>query len=105
MKEKRRRVGTSVWVSVVVAALFWGVFCVGGEAQAAAPRTIKIAAVYSLSGPFSRNGTLAVQGMKAAMGWVNDNGGIKSLGGAKLVPVIGDAASNVGPPAAPWTVC
>ena len=29
------------------------------------------------------------------MGWVNDNGGIKSLGGAKLVPVVADCASTV----------
>ncbi len=29
------------------------------------------------------------------MGWVNDNGGIKSLGGAKLVPVVGDCGSTV----------
>jgi branched-chain amino acid transport system substrate-binding protein len=61
----------------------------------AAPPDIKIACVYPLSGAFSRNGNLTLQGAKAAMGWVNDNGGIKSLGGAKLVPVVGDCASTV----------
>jgi branched-chain amino acid transport system substrate-binding protein len=56
---------------------------------------IKIAAVYPLSGALSRNGNLTLQGAKAAMGWVNDNGGIKSLGGAKLVPVVADSGSTV----------
>ncbi|TRZ49112.1 hypothetical protein D4S03_08790 [bacterium] len=56
---------------------------------------IKIAVVYPLSGALSRNGNLTLQGVKAAMGWVNDNGGIKSLGGAKLVPVIADSGSTV----------
>jgi len=56
---------------------------------------IKIAVVYPLSGALARNGNLQVQGIKAAMGWVNDNGGIKSLGGAKLVPVVADSGSSV----------
>jgi len=64
------------------------------HARAAVP-DIKIACVYPLSGAFSRNGNLKFQGVKAAMGWVNDRGGIKSLGGAKLVPVIADCASTV----------
>ena len=63
-------------------------------ARAAVP-DIKIACVYPLSGAFSRNGNLKFQGVKAAMGWVNDRGGIKSLGGAKLVPVVADCASTV----------
>ena len=61
----------------------------------AAPKDIKIAFVYPLSGALARNGNLMVQGGKAAIGWVNDNGGIKSLGGAKLVPVIADTGASV----------
>lgn len=57
--------------------------------------TVKIAVVYPLSGALARNGNLCVQGAKAMMGWVNDNGGIKSLGGAKLVPVVADSTSTV----------
>ena len=64
------------------------------SARAAVP-DVKIAVVFPLSGAFSRNGNLTLQGVKAAMGWVNDNGGIKSLGGAKLVPVIADSGSTV----------
>jgi len=65
-------------------------------AMAASPvKDIKIAVAYPLSGGLSRSGNLTVQSVKAAMGWVNDNGGIKSLGGAKLVPVIADTGSAV----------
>jgi branched-chain amino acid transport system substrate-binding protein len=62
---------------------------------AAAVPDLKIAVVYPLSGALSRNGNLTLQGAKAAMGWVNDNGGIKSLRGAKLVPVVADSGSTV----------
>jgi branched-chain amino acid transport system substrate-binding protein len=65
-----------------------------GRALASVP-DIKIAVVYPLSGALSRNGNLTLQGAKAAMQWVNDNGGIKSLGGAKLVPVVADSGSTV----------
>ncbi|MFH1349394.1 MAG: ABC transporter substrate-binding protein [Pseudomonadota bacterium] len=56
---------------------------------------VKVAVVYPLSGALARNGNLTVQSVKAAMGWVNDTGGIKSLGGAKMVPVIVDGGSSV----------
>jgi branched-chain amino acid transport system substrate-binding protein len=97
VKEKRDKVGTLVWVSVVLAALLWGFFCVGREAEAASSTSapIKIGVAYPLSGAYSRNGNLMVQGVKAAIGWVNDNGGIKSLGGAKLAPVVVDTGSTV----------
>jgi branched-chain amino acid transport system substrate-binding protein len=65
------------------------------QALAASVPDIKIAMVYPLSGAYSRTGNLTVPGMKAAMGWVNDNGGIKSMGGAKLVPVVADGGSTV----------
>jgi branched-chain amino acid transport system substrate-binding protein len=63
--------------------------------MAASVPDVKIAVVYPLSGALSRNGNLTLQGVKAAMGWVNDNGGIKSLGGAKMVPVVADSGSTV----------
>jgi branched-chain amino acid transport system substrate-binding protein len=88
-----RKCLTIILVSIVI----FGGFIFGYKrkvAMTAAP-DIKIAVVYPLSGAFSRNGNLTVQGIKAALGWVNDHGGIKSLGGAKLVPVIGDCGSTV----------
>ena len=76
---------------IVIASMF----CINQESIAGSSHDIKIAVVYPMSGALSRNGNLTVQGVKAAMGWVNDNGGIKSLGGAKLVPVIADSGSTV----------
>jgi len=80
---------------LLLCVLALGFFGLAAQAAAAEPKPIKIAVVYPLSGAFSRNGNLMLQGCKAAMGWVNDNGGIKSLGGAKMVPVIADCGSTV----------
>lgn len=88
-----------MWVAtMLVCALVVTGFVFASVPAAAAPANppnIKIAVVYPLSGVLSRNGNLMVQGIKAAMGWVNDNGGIKALGGAKLVPVVADSGSTV----------
>jgi len=56
---------------------------------------VKVAVVYPMSGALARNGNLTVQSVKAAMGWVNDTGGIRTLGGAKLIPVVADCGSSV----------
>ncbi len=80
----------AIWVTIALCAI--------GSTRvvlAAPVPDIKIAVVYPLSGALSRNGNLTLQGAKAAMNWVNDNGGIKSLGGAKLVPVVADSGSTV----------
>jgi len=91
MKERSRFFRSmALMLCVVVVGLF-----VSGTAIAAGTQEVKLAMAYPLSGAFSRSGNLIVQSIKAAIGWVNDNGGIKSLGGAKLVPVIGDTGSTV----------
>jgi branched-chain amino acid transport system substrate-binding protein len=96
MKKNERKF---LWVlMLLVCTIIFGVFAYKSERATAASTAvsdIKIALAYPLSGALSRNGHLTVQSIKAAMGWVNDKGGIKSLGGAKLVPVIGDTGSNV----------
>jgi branched-chain amino acid transport system substrate-binding protein len=80
----------AIGVSLLVSGVPWV-----DTANAEPAKDIKIAVVYPLSGALSRNGNLTLQGVKAAMQWVNDNGGIKSLGGAKLVPVVADSGSTV----------
>jgi branched-chain amino acid transport system substrate-binding protein len=97
MGEKRVKFGVwavaiSMTLLVVISILFVPDL---SKAATANQPDVKIAVVYPLSGALSRNGNLMVQGIKAAIGWVNDNGGIKSLGGAKLVPVIADSGSSV----------
>jgi branched-chain amino acid transport system substrate-binding protein len=97
MGQERGRFGMWMVRIFMVVLIVSSVVCVAATSNAAPanPPDIKIAVVYPLSGALSRNGNLMVQGIKAAMGWVNDNGGIKSLGGAKLVPVIADSGSTV----------
>jgi branched-chain amino acid transport system substrate-binding protein len=93
----RKRIGTCrrmlVWT--FVGALLLVLACAEAGTAASSAKDIKIAVAYPLSGGLSRSGNLTVQSAKAAMGWVNDNGGIKSLGGAKLVPVVADTGSAV----------
>jgi branched-chain amino acid transport system substrate-binding protein len=96
MGGKREKLGMRVlMISLCSIMIFSGLLGIASRALGAEVPPIKIAIVLSLSGTLSRNGNLTLQGIKAAMNWVNDNGGIKSLGGAKLIPVIGDAASTV----------
>lgn len=89
---KAKQLGFSLCVLLCVLAM--GLFGVAAPASAQ-PKPIKIAVVYPLSGALARNGHLMVESAKAAMKWVNDHGGIKSMGGAKLEPVIADSTSTV----------
>jgi branched-chain amino acid transport system substrate-binding protein len=92
---KRRTICIGIAIGTLICGLFLLMTHAGLGTAAAPVKEIKIALAYPLSGPLSRSGNLTVQGAKAAMAWVNDNGGIKSLGGAKLVPVIADTSSTV----------
>ena len=67
-----------------------GIPFIAKKAIAADPLPIKVAVVDALSGAYSRNGNLVVQNSKGMMDLINVKGGIKSLGGAKLVAVVGD---------------
>lgn len=91
MKRKKQK----ILLSVLLCFLVVGFFGLTAKAVAADPKTIKIAVVYPMSGALARNGNLCVQGAKAAIKWVNDQGGIKALGGAKLEAVVADSGSSV----------
>ena len=93
MRSKRKDFSIRVTLPILVFALIC--MCMYGVGTAATVKEIKIAVVEPLSGAYSRTGNLDVQSVKAAMNWVNENGGIKSLGGAKLVPVVADCGSTV----------
>ncbi len=93
MRSKRKGFSIRVTLPILVFALIC--MCMYGVGTAATVKEIKIAVVEPLSGAYSRTGNLDVQSVKAAMNWVNENGGIKSLGGAKLVPVVADCGSSV----------
>lgn len=57
--------------------------------------TIKIAAFYNMSGANADTGIRDKEGTDLGIKYINDNGGIKSLGGRKLEVVYGDLLSDV----------
>src|SRR3954454_9900641 len=57
-------------------------------------KTAKIAMIAPLSGPWARQGQLLRQGADMAVEEFNSQGGIKSLGGAKLEIIYADAGDN-----------
>ncbi|MBD8653425.1 ABC transporter substrate-binding protein [Rhizobium sp. CFBP 13726] len=64
-----------------------------GLSRAQAP-TVKIGLLQPMTGGFAGDGDLARIGAEYAIKEINDAGGIKSLGGAKLELLIGDSRSN-----------
>ncbi|WRS28695.1 ABC transporter substrate-binding protein [Oscillospiraceae bacterium MB08-C2-2] len=75
----------------------------GGSSQAASGSTpagdsqdpIKVAAFFSLSGANADAGMRDKEGTDLAVEYINNNGGIKSMGGRKLEIVYGDMMSDV----------
>jgi branched-chain amino acid transport system substrate-binding protein len=64
------------------------------RAGAAGQPEIVIGAPNSLTGGFGENGQRAVWGFLMAIDQVNREGGIKSLGGAKLKPIVADTTTE-----------
>jgi len=62
-----------------------------GRAQA---KSVKVAMIAPLSGPWARQGQLLKMGADLAMEDINTAGGIKSLGGAKLEIIYADAGDT-----------
>ena len=63
-------------------------------AHAAAAKDVSIAVLYPTSGSNARFGQMCVNAIKQAVDDVNNAGGIKSLGGAKLNPIYADIQSE-----------
>jgi branched-chain amino acid transport system substrate-binding protein len=61
---------------------------------AAQPKEIVLAAVVALTGPNAAWGQRTWNGFQLACELVNEQGGIKSIGGAKLKPVVADTESK-----------
>jgi len=66
---------------------------IGPRVAAQAP-DVKFAVVAPLSGPWGRGGQLIVDGAQMAVDEINKSGGIKALGGAKVVLVTADAGDS-----------
>ncbi|GAC1595065.1 MAG: branched-chain amino acid ABC transporter substrate-binding protein [Candidatus Velthaea sp.] len=63
-------------------------------AQSSGPPTVKIAVIAPLSGAFSVSGQDILSGAKLAAEQINAAGGIKSMGGAKIELLVGDAGDS-----------
>ncbi len=61
--------------------------------RAQAP-TVKIGVLHPVTGPLSWSGTQSRLGAQMAIEAINDGGGIRSLGGAKIEPIFADAQSK-----------
>src|SRR5262245_65336520 len=63
-----------------------------GRAQA---REVKVGYILPVTGPLAFEAALALNGMLLAVDEINGAGGIKSLGGAKIVLLPGDTQNKV----------
>ncbi len=78
-----------------LAALFAAAALVGGpRGSRAADAEIVVGAPNSLTGGFGENGQRGVWGFLVAVDQINRQGGIKSLGGAKLKPLVADTTTE-----------
>jgi branched-chain amino acid transport system substrate-binding protein len=57
-------------------------------------KEVKIALIVPLSGPWARQGELERMGAQLAIEHINNAGGIKALGGAKMKLIVSDAGDN-----------
>ncbi|TFF21861.1 ABC transporter substrate-binding protein [Jiella endophytica] len=65
-----------------------------GVLRAETPKTIKIGILQPVTGNLAQDGELGRTGAEHAIKFINDNGGIASMDGAKLEMVFGDARST-----------
>jgi len=64
------------------------------EGAYAQTKDVKIALIVPLSGPWARQGLLEREGAEMAVAQINEQGGIKSLGGAKVKLVVADTGDS-----------
>jgi branched-chain amino acid transport system substrate-binding protein len=76
-----------------VAAFAGGAVGFPGIVNAQAP-AVKIGVLHPVTGPLSWSGTQSRLGAQMAIEAINDGGGIRSLGGAKIEPLFADAQSK-----------
>ena len=86
--EKRRDLGKAIGGAILTSGL--GFPMIGR----AAADPVNIGALYPVTGSMAQIGTGCVAAAKLAVNMINDAGGIKSLGGAKLNLIISDVQSD-----------
>ncbi len=82
----------SVLTAALAAAVLLSVVTAApAEAQ---PKEVKVAVIAPLSGPWARQGQLMQMGAEMAIDEINEKGGIKALGGAKMKLILVDAGDT-----------
>ena len=71
-----------------------GLIALSAQSPASPPAKVNIAVILPLSGPNATVGQMDVNAMKLAIEDINEAGGIKSLGGARLNPIVADATND-----------
>ena len=61
---------------------------------AAQTKEVKVGVIAPMSGPWARQGDLVRKGVEMAIEDINNAGGVKALGGAKMAAVFADAGEN-----------
>ncbi len=82
----------SFMIAILVSAGIAGWSSRAAKAQAQKP--VEIAVIVPLSGPWARQGQLVKLGAEMAIAEINEKGGIKSMGGAKLELISIDAGDS-----------
>lgn len=95
MKTKTTRLLTKSLAALAASiAAFAVVALMTTNVTAQQPKPVKVAVIVPLSGPWARTGTLIKMGAEMAVDEINQMGGIKALGGAKLQLVSADAGDT-----------
>ncbi len=84
---------TGAWRALAAAGLF-AAAALAPHYAAAAPKDVEITLIVPLSGPWARQGLLERLGAEMAVDDINNSGGIKSLGGAKLKLIVANAGDS-----------
>jgi branched-chain amino acid transport system substrate-binding protein len=87
----RRRSRGILWAASLSAVTLMILCLVAGSVSAQAPKTIKVGLILPLSGPGASIGQYIREGMEFIIDRVNNAGGIKSIGGAKIVLEVADS--------------
>src|ERR1039458_1188680 len=95
MKTKTTRLLTKSLAALAASiAAFAVVASMTTNVTAQQPKPVKVAVIVPLSGPWARTGTLIKMGAEMAVAEINQMGGIKALGGAKMQLVSADAGDT-----------
>jgi branched-chain amino acid transport system substrate-binding protein len=89
-KNERLGVGRRAAIAAAIAAAA-AAFPTASWAQA---KEVKVAVIAPISGPWARQGQLIQAGAEMAVDEINQKGGIKALGGARLKLVVADAGDS-----------